>query len=133
LGATCLSIPLKRTAKGLVDCELIWELPQPGAAPVTTPTSCADLPYLKPVASPHKAKNDLGGKNCVVLQLAVTDTDPDAAPPQGDGWFYDDYSSQRNITCHRPAPQRIAFTATAKPPFGVNPVLDCHAAARVAQ
>jgi hypothetical protein len=85
------------------------------------------------VTSPHKAKNDRGGNNCVVHQLAVTNTDPEAAPPQGDGWFYDDYSSERNTTCRRPAPQRIAFTATAKPPFGMNAVLDCHAAARAAQ
>jgi hypothetical protein len=133
LGANCLSIPLARTAKGLVDCEVIWELPQPGAAPMTTPTSCAQLPYLKPVASPHKAKNERGGNNCVVRQLAVTNTDADAAPPQGEGWFYDDYSSERNTACRRPSTQRIAFTPTAKPPTRVNTVLDCHAAARVAQ
>jgi hypothetical protein len=126
LGTRCLQTALTRSSKGTVACDVIWELPPPGAAPTSTPTRCADLPFLKPVASPRKATNDRTGKNCVVTQLAGPG---DVAA--GDGWYYDTSSSELARVCRRTAlPQRIAFSATAKPPTGVNVVLDCKASAR---
>jgi hypothetical protein len=133
LGGGCLTTPLLRSAKRTVACDVIWELPPPNSAPASTPTECTQVGYaafLKPVASPRKATNDRTGKNCIVTQLAVQDLTPFGGPPAGEGWFYDDFTDELSRQCRTTSPQRIAFTAGAKPPTGVQVVLDCKASAR---
>jgi hypothetical protein len=46
-------------------------------------------------------------------------------PPAGDGWFYDNYTADLAKTCSKTQPQRVAFTANAKPPTGVTVKLEC--------
>jgi hypothetical protein len=131
LGGGCLTTALQPSAKGTVACDVIWELPPPGQAPASTPTECAQVAdYLKPVTSPRKATNDRKGNNCIVTQLAVHDPAPHAAPPAGEGWFYDTFSDELQRQCRKASPQRIGFSASAKPPTGVRVVLDCKASAR---
>jgi hypothetical protein len=131
LGAGCLETPLQRSAKGLVTCDVIWELPPPGAAPFFTPTDCSEAKFLKPVTAPRKATNDRKGNNCLVAQLPVLDAAAGIAPA-GEGWYYDDFDDAAlyRELCRSKARQRIAFSPGAQPPVGVNVVLDCKASAR---
>jgi hypothetical protein len=118
LKPVCLPRPLVRTASGKVSCKVIWELPKAGEAPESSPTDCGQQPtFLKPL---EDGKN---GKRCEVLQLPV----PDKKVPMGvgDGWFYDDFSPERLTECLSTEPQRLSFTATAKPPTGVVVKLEC--------
>ena len=131
LGADCLSAPLLVSAQGVVACDVIWELPPEGTAPNTTPVECAQAAsFLKPVSAPRKSTNDRRGQNCIVSQLPVLETSAASFPPAGQGWYYDP-SAAAVRACHSNAPQRIAFSAEARPPTGVNVVLDCKPAARI--
>src|SRR4029077_12844743 len=69
-------------------------------------------------------QNSSGGNNCKVTQLPVTDGTSKTAP-SGDGWYYDNFSDDVTKTCPKVQPQRVAFTAGAKPPTGVTVKLDC--------
>jgi hypothetical protein len=124
LGAVCLPRPLVRKADGTVACNVVWELPAPGKAPSTTPTTCS-LPYLGPVDEGRAAMNSRGGNNCKVTQLPVTDASEGASVPQGDGWYYDTFTTELKQSCKANEPQRVAFTPTAKPPTGVTVKLEC--------
>lgn len=118
----CLPQPLKRGAEGKVSCEVIWQLPMPGTAPESTPTSCDAAPYMQPVDSKLARTNERGGVNCAIDQLAVVGQEH----AQGEGFYYDDWSA---ALCGESTPQRIAFTESAKPPIGVKVVLDCRSSA----
>ncbi|HEX4351951.1 MAG TPA: hypothetical protein VHZ95_03535, partial [Polyangiales bacterium] len=122
LGTQCLNEPLSRNSRGLLDCEVIWELSNAG----DSPTYCAEQPFLSPVSGGRAVKNSSGGENCLVQQL--DDTDPTSATPTwNEGWYYDDFSADIARSCRDGALQRIAFTTGATPPLGVRVVLDCHA------
>jgi hypothetical protein len=123
LGAVCLPRPLVRKRSGLVGCQVVWELPKPGTAPMSTPTTCS-LPYLKPVEGGRAPMNDRGGINCQVDQLAVTDT-TNKNGPDGAGWFYDNFTSELMKQCNKAQLQRVAFSKDAKPPTGVVVKLEC--------
>jgi hypothetical protein len=53
------------------------------------------------------------------------DATPGAAPPTGDGWFYDNFTKELAAQCNKSQPQRVAFTSSAKPPTGVVVKLEC--------
>jgi hypothetical protein len=127
LGAVCLPRPLVRKADRMVGCNVVWELPKPGTAPASTATDCSQLPFLGPVDSGRAPVNDRGGNNCKVLQLPVSEAEYNAKTPPatGDGWYYDNYSADLAKQCPLNQPQRVAFTANAKPPTGVVVKLEC--------
>jgi len=133
LGASCLPRPLVRDSAGVVGCDVVWELPAPGMAPTGTPTQCAEpgFPFLLPVADGQETTTARGGKRCKVAQLAVLDAQPiPTASESGqltlsDGWYYDDFSEDVAKSCKTVPQQRIAFTASARPPTGVSVRLEC--------
>ncbi|MFI5307284.1 MAG: hypothetical protein ACHQ53_08030 [Polyangiales bacterium] len=136
LGAACLPRTLARNTDGLVDCNVVWELPPPGTAPASTPVAChaRGFEFLLDPDQGGATLSDRGGAICRVAQLAVKDegggsmgyvpTMTDGVT-YSDGWFYDDFSDETKRGCTGTAKQRIAFTAGAKPPFGVTPKLQC--------
>ena len=119
LGGGCLPRSLDRNDDGLVGCDLLWALPPAGAAPVGTPTACAELPFLSPAG--EDATTARGGVVCEVEQLAVSGS----AAPSGAGWYYDDFSPDAAEVCADTSPSTIGFTAAAEPPPGVRIFLDC--------
>jgi hypothetical protein len=122
LGAVCLPRPLIRRSDGTVPCDVVWELPKPGAEAPGTPTQCNAVPYLKPVESDRMPLNAQGGVNCKVDQLPVM-TGNALAP--GDGWYYDTFSPGVMGACPRNRQQRITFTERATPANGVTIKLEC--------
>jgi hypothetical protein len=121
LGAVCLPRPLVRKSDGKVGCNVVWELPKPGTAPAATPTEC-NLPYLKDVGMGRAPTNERGGRNCTVDQLQVVRV---GDKPEGEGWYYDDFTEEREAECPKSQPQRVSFSANAKPPTGVTVKLEC--------
>jgi hypothetical protein len=121
LGPLCLPRPLVRNADGIVGCNVTWELPPPGKVPAGTPSSCSE-PFLSEPEEGASTTQD-GGQICVVQQLAVSSTEE----PNGEGWFYDDFSQTVQRGCPSTAPQRISFTTGATPPTGVTVKLSCAA------
>jgi hypothetical protein len=134
LGASCLPRPLTRGADGLVGCEVTWELPSPGTAPVSTPVECGTpgFEFLLPPAAGEPTTSSRGGQICRVAQLAVQDAGgaKSASPTVVDGttfsegWYYDDFSDGLK-RCANGGSQRIAFTNGAKPPTSVVVKLTC--------
>lgn len=132
LGEACLPRPLTRQSNGLVPCDVIWELPAQAPPGTPTPTSCDQLPFLGPVNDGSPATNARGGVNCMAQQIAVTNPGS-GLPPDGEGWFYDDFSQDVTKTCKPDQRQRVAFTLSAKPPTGVALKLECRAPVSVHQ
>jgi hypothetical protein len=137
LGAACLPRPLVRNADGLVaDCDVLWELPPPGMAPLGSPTQCrqAGFEFLLPPDGDRERISDRGGRVCKVAQLAVRSSggsEQQIVPTEADGltfdegWYYDDFSEGALTECIGETKQRIAFTSNAKPPTGVSVKLQC--------
>jgi hypothetical protein len=132
LGAVCLPRSLVRNSSGLVNCQVVWELPPPNTAPASTPVDCGGPnPYLAtpPAGEQQVAGNQ--GKICRVAQLAVVDDGTGklaSVPTDGmsEGWYYDDFSDAVKASCTgNGSKQRISFTANAKPPTGVTVKLQC--------
>jgi hypothetical protein len=119
LGAVCLPRELVPDSEGMVGCDVVWELPKQGTAPPTSPTACSQKPYLEFVET-----DKTGREVCRVKQLPVTDG---MVPPStaGEGWYYDNFSEEVIQSCPPTTPQRVAFSAGAKPPTGVNVKLEC--------
>jgi hypothetical protein len=116
----------------LVNCQVVWELPPPGAAPASTPTDCGGAnAYLTRPPADERQVTDKQGKICRVSQLAVADSGNGtlaAATTNGmtEGWFYDDFSDAVKQSCTGAGgKQRISFTSNAKPPTGVTVKLQC--------
>jgi hypothetical protein len=117
----CLPRPLVRSSDGMVECNVIWELPREPMG--TTPTRCDERSYLSPPDSNRSAKGKSGGAACKVTQLPVIGM---AEPTGTDGWFYDDFSEDTLAQCTLyPDKQRITFTPGATPPSGVLVKLEC--------
>jgi hypothetical protein len=133
LQVPALSEPQSRDKAGLVACDVLWLLPLPGAAASTTPVTCDDprYPFLMSAGKGRAAKGPHGGEVCRQAQLAVTGVNAakNFQPTDGysDGWFYDDFSEdvRRTTPSSSGARQRIAFTPAAKPPAGMEVVVDC--------
>jgi hypothetical protein len=122
LGAVCLPRPLIRKSDGMVNCNVVWELPRADQASAGTPTECGVMPFLKPVDPGRPAVNERGGANCKVDQLAVTTM---GVEPTGAGWFYDNFSDGVTRECPNGQRQRVSFTSTAKPNTGIVVKLEC--------
>lgn len=130
LGTVCLPRPLVRNKEGLVGCNVVWELPPPGAAISGTPTACGgNRPYLVEPDPGRANRSDKGGAVCKVLQLPVgRDGSGMLAPPPmaaGDGWYYDEFSNETQTECTGVEKQRVTFTPQAQPPTGVTVKLEC--------
>jgi len=132
LGAVCLPRPLVRKADGLVDCNVVWELPPAGMAGAMTPTQCGvtGFEFLLPPEEGREAATDRGGAVCRVAQLRVVDDNFEATETDGvsfeHGWYYDDFSPEVLAECTTyDTKQRVAFTSLAKPPTGVTVKLEC--------
>ncbi|MDD9947167.1 MAG: hypothetical protein OXU20_39370 [Myxococcales bacterium] len=122
LGAVCLPRQLVRDSSGKVGCNVVWELPLPGAgAPVGTPTTCDQEGFLREPDQGEAVATEAGNARCVVQQLAVQGNQPEG----GSGWFYDDFTEETTQECPADNPQRIAFTSDAQPPTGVTVQLEC--------
>jgi hypothetical protein len=118
--------PLVRHADGTVPCNVIWELPAQPPTDSNAPTRCSERAFLGPVEDGQSTINAQGGNNCKMAQLAVSNPD-NLTPPPGAGWYYDDFTNERQKACTfgSPTKQRIAFTLGAKPPSGVKVKLEC--------
>jgi hypothetical protein len=79
---------------------------------------------LEPVDEGRAAMNAEGGVNCKVKQIPVTNLDSTTAP-EGDGWFYDNFTADLKKTCKLDQQQRVAFSSSATPPTGVTVKLEC--------
>lgn len=112
----CLPRELPRTRKNTVDCELIWEMPP------ELSSGCSGAPYLSDVSSPRSNTNERGGRNCKVAQLPITTI---GVAPNGEGFFYDDFTPEREDACRDGGTQRIAYTESVHVPVGVRATLDC--------
>jgi hypothetical protein len=139
LGDVCLPRPLVRKADGLVDCNVVWELPEASKRQGDTPISCGEpgWEFLLDPGPDHEHVSNGGGAICKVAQLAVQ---PDAmgvrapVPTDNDGrtfdsgWYYDDFSDEREKYCKNSEgeKQRIAFKGdNGRPPSGVVVKLEC--------
>jgi hypothetical protein len=112
----CLPRDLRRDSKGKIDCELIWELaPNSGA-------DCGSAPYLSDVSKPRSQLSPRGGLHCKVTQLPVVRP---GVIPQGEGFYYDDFSAALDVECRDGANARIAYTENVSVPEGVHAYLDC--------
>ena len=138
LGTVCLPRPLVANREGLVECNVIWELPPQPVG--DTPTRCDQRSFLRP---PDKGRAPFakdGGAVCKVAQLKVVDLEPPNAAGEtkmalatdfegtviDQGWYYDDFSAKTQIDCKREAlKQRVTFTTGAQPPTGVTVKLEC--------
>jgi hypothetical protein len=137
LGAVCLPRPLVRNSKGLVDCNVVWELPKAGpTVNPMTPTTCSspNHPFLMTPDEGRASTTLEGGQVCKVAQLAVEGegdakrfvaTLDDNMVMQSDGWYYDDFGPEVKTECTGESKQRVAFTTRAKPPTGVTVKLEC--------
>lgn len=121
---SCLPRPLVRERDGMVQCDVVWELPPSAALGSNTPTACDQRSFLAEVDGGRSPVNDRGGKNCKVTQQPVLQPSA-AAVPAGDGWYYDDFSDERRRLCTPSEPQRVAFSQAARPPNGVIVKLEC--------
>jgi hypothetical protein len=115
LGGVCMPRTLIRDANGVVNCDVVWEMP--------VGKECNDPAYSKygrylskPTQGP--AVNDKGQALCKVHQIAVLNReagegdDPFAAlEPNQLGWYYDDFSKIIQSDCTKDK-QRIAFLLT---------------------
>jgi hypothetical protein len=129
LGGVCLQNELERDAKGMVACDVVWQMP--------AGRGC-DMPFLRaPAADRPQQKN---GRNlCVVSQVQVANRNAndlaDALEPGMEGWYYDDFSRERLGFCRGDTTdiQRIAFLYASpttgeqmtEPPAGVAVELQC--------
>jgi hypothetical protein len=131
LGTVCLPRPLVRNSEGMVDCNVVWELPPRGPASPMAPTECgaAGFEFLVPVDDGRESVTDKGGAVCKVAQMAVLGGEIRPADNGGqmfnEGWYYDDFSAELAKDCSGEMKQRVAFTANAKPPTGTVVNLEC--------
>jgi hypothetical protein len=138
LGAVCLPRPLVRNSDGLVECNVIWELPPTRMG--DSPLECAERSFLSKPDSAHAQRTRDNGAICKVAQLAVVDRDAPNAEGETkmavatmsegalieQGWYYDEFSKTTQVDCeHMTEKQRVTFTPLAQPPTGVKVKLEC--------
>jgi len=138
LGPVCLPRPLVRNRDGLVECNVIWELPPHAMG--DTPTRCDERAFLLPPDPGRATRSAKGGAVCKVAQLAVVDLEAPSDPNETkmavstshdgqvfeQGWYYDEFSKATQAACKKEVDkQRITFTALAQPPTGVKVKLEC--------
>jgi hypothetical protein len=112
----CLPRPLNRDSANLVGCE-VREVQPEGQ-------TCADAGRGR---EPSAVGNEDGREVCRVTQLP---SDPTAGIPSGEGWFYDDFTSETVNACSfNPEQQRVSFTSGAEPVSGARIRFECLQAA----
>jgi hypothetical protein len=107
----CINTVVDRDDDGKVACDVLWRLPE--ASMPGVPESCDDASFLSP-AGEGRPDNV-----CRVAQLPSDDGAPD-----GDGWYYDDFS-ERTRWCEGDTKQAIVFAGAATPPAAVTMLIDC--------
>jgi hypothetical protein len=138
IGDVCLPRPLVRNSDGMVECNVVWELPkEPNGE---APTACDQHSFLLPPGAGRAKTGASGGAACRVAQLAVVDLAtpnaknetkmPVATLNDGtlidQGWYYDEFSTETQLDCKLAKDkQRITFTTMAEPPTGVVVKLEC--------
>ncbi|HKP57805.1 MAG TPA: hypothetical protein VJV78_13830 [Polyangiales bacterium] len=120
--SVCLPRPLVRGSDDTVRCNVIWELPAADEATTGVPTECAGIgSWLSPADPASANQSSAKGKRCVVQQLPVHGL----TAPQGQGWYYDDFSDEVQARCQGRTKQRVSFTESARPGNGVKVKLEC--------
>ncbi len=128
LGAICFPRTLTRKDDGLVECKVIWEMPEG--------ESCESHEYLSTFTTAESRTRDRDRTRCEVNQIPVINPTADnfldaLGQDHEQGWFYDDFSSTIETDC-RYDRQRIVFSLSAdrpddidSPPSGVRAMLIC--------
>jgi hypothetical protein len=112
----CLPRPLNRDSQNLVGCE-VREVQPEGV-------TCADAGNGR---EPEAVGVEDGREVCRVTQLP---SDPSAGIPEGQGWFYDDFTAETVSACSfNPEQQRVSFTEGAAPVTGARIRFECLQAA----
>lgn len=119
LSTTCLPRPLNREADGSVRCDVVATMPEPGDATA----ACAEIGATPRVNVSGEPVLDGDRPVCVIPQIVPANRSPGAAPPDGTGWYYDDFTEALAMTCSGSDP-RIAF-AGREPPTGATVRLEC--------
>jgi hypothetical protein len=113
----CLPRPLNRNSQGLVGCE-VREVQPEGQTCETAGRG----------REPEAVGNEDGREVCRITQLPTSADDVD--PPQGLGWFYDDFLQATQDACaFNPEKQRVSFTEGAAPESGARIRFECLQAA----
>ena len=107
----CINTVVGRDDDGKVACDVLWRLPAESMEGV--PESCDDASFLSPAGDGRPANV------CRVAQLPSDD-----GAPEGDGWYYDDFS-ERTRWCEGDTKQAIVFSGAATPPAAVTMLIDC--------
>jgi hypothetical protein len=105
----CFPIAPPRSANGLVECTMLWMLPEGAGA-------CADL---RGTRSAGDAVDGMGPGRCVVNQLAIFDES--LTDGSGSGWYLDDFSDQATA-CGGSA---VRFSPTTRIQAGTTIELHC--------
>jgi hypothetical protein len=109
----CLPRPLNRNASGLVGCE-VREVQPEGQ-------NCATAGRGR---EPEPVATEDGREVCRVTQLSSA-----AGPPDGLGWYYDDFAGAQEACSFNPEQQRVSFTEGAAPMAGARIRFECLQAA----
>jgi len=115
LGSLCIKHEITRDENGLIECDVVWEMP--------LGLDC-DQPYLTAHAKQPRSEN--GRNNCVVNQLAVDAERLEVE--EGQGWYWDDFSEELEYECKEEGAFRVAFSlpdGLSRPPIGTTSVLEC--------
>jgi hypothetical protein len=112
----CWPSNLQRNALGFVKARVHWILPLAAQASAGTPTHCTDLPFLHAINVAWDAdyRQFYGREICDVDQLPVHD----GTVSSGEGFFYDDFSSELHGRCIAGTPGFISLK-NAPPSAGV--------------
>ncbi len=114
----CLPRPLNRDSKGLVGCE-VREVQPAGV-------ECDDARGRVLIGTEDvgpTGESDVRNV-CRITQLPTRKDDVD--PPEGLGWFYDDFTDETAGACSfNPLPQRVSFTEGADPVSGARVRFEC--------
>jgi len=114
----CLPRPLNRDSKGLVGCE-VREVQPAGV-------ECDDASGRVLIGTEDvgpTGESDVRNV-CRITQLPTRKDDVD--PPEGLGWFYDDFTDETAGACSfNPLPQRVSFTEGADPVSGARVRFEC--------
>lgn len=123
----CLPQTFERDAEGRVACDVVWELPPPGT-PGASLQLCEERDYLTTPEDRDQRTAPDGRTRCLVNQVAVRAGDGGALlDPDGQGFYYDDFSSEAREQCGGASEQRVVFTDDVSPPADVRVFVDCEA------
>ncbi len=125
LGNVCLPRALNPNSEGNVDCDVVEILPSRSAAGVTDEMArCANQAGRGRDAVPVRVEGSR--EVCKIRQLVPPrDAGGTRSVPTGQGWYYDDFSSDTQMRCPSMQKQRIAFTAGSEPVAGATVRLEC--------